>query len=258
MIGAIAGDMIGSVYEFHNHRSEQFPLFSGSSFFTDDTVLTIAVADWILTSKPLSALLKEYTKRYPHRGYGGNFYQWVKSTSSLPYNSLGNGAAMRVSPVGFAFDDLETVLSQARVSAEVTHNHPEGVKGAQATAAAIFLARQGEEKARIKTYVEENFDYDLSRTIENIRPIYHFDETCPGSVPEAIIAFLESTCFEDAVRKAVSLGGDSDTIACITGGIAQAYYHGVPDFIQAEVYSRLDEHLAGVVNEFQAKYPSSR
>jgi ADP-ribosylglycohydrolase len=179
--------------------------------------------------------------------------RWALSDNSEPYNSFGNGSAMRVSPVGFAFQDLQTVLQEAKRSAEVTHNHPEGVKGAQATAAAIFLARTGNSKDAIKSYIQNTFGYDLERTTEQIRPKYTFDVSCQGSVPEAIIAFLDSTDYEDAIRNAVSIGGDSDTIACITGGIAHAFY-GIPDAIKQVVLSRLDELLYGVTTRFMSKY----
>ena len=224
MIGAIAGDIIGSVYEGRQVKTTEFPLFTTRSTFTDDTVLTVAVADCILHGKDYATTFKQYGRRYPHAGFGGMFRKWLNSDSLAPYYSFGNGSAMRVSPVGFAFDTIDDVLAEARRSAEVTHNHPEGIKGAQAIAAAILLARQKETKSSIKEFIEKNFGYDLSRTLEEIRPHYQFDETCQGSVPQAIIAFLESDSYEDAVRKAISLGGDSDTLACMAGGIAQAYY----------------------------------
>ncbi|MEI7987618.1 MAG: ADP-ribosylglycohydrolase family protein [Chloroflexota bacterium] len=254
MIGAIAGDIIGSVYEWDNNRSTEFPLFSLSCFFTDDTVLTVALADAILQGKDYTILLKEYYRRYPHRGYGGAFHNWASSPSSAPYNSWGNGAAMRISPTGFAYDTLEETLSQAKAFTEITHNHPEGIKGGQAEAAAIFLARQGESKEKIKHYIVENFNYDLSRTCDEIRPTYRFDESCQGTVPQAITAFLESDDFEHAIRLAISLGGDSDTLACITGGIAQAFYGGVPDSITQKVLEILDEDLRKVTLVFMEKY----
>ena len=255
MIGAIAGDIIGSVYEFNNIKSEDFPLFSPGSTFTDDTVLTVAVADCILHGKDYAAAFKEYGRRYPDGGYGGRFLRWLNAESSEPYNSFGNGSAMRVSPVGWAYNTLEKVQEEAERSAAVTHNHPEGIKGPQAVAAAIFMARQGNSKDKIKEYVSAQFDYDLDQTLDQIRPQYHFDETCQGSVPQAIIAFLESENFEDAVRKAVSLGGDSDTIACITGGIAQAYYGEVPSFIEKKVRQILTPDLLAVVEAFEGVYP---
>jgi ADP-ribosylglycohydrolase len=254
MIGAIAGDIIGSVYEGHPLKTTEFPLFTTHSTFTDDSVLTIAVADCILNGKDYAITFKQYARKYPYAGFGGMFFRWVKGDSLEPYNSFGNGSAMRVSPVGFAFGTLEDVLAEARRSAEVTHNHPEGIKGAQAVAAAIFLARQEESKSKIKDFIEKNFGYNLNETLEEIRPHYYFDETCQGSVPQAIIAFLESDTFEDAVRKAVSLGGDSDTLACMTGGIAQAYYRAIPDYIIKEVKDRLDRELLKVVEQFNTNY----
>jgi ADP-ribosylglycohydrolase len=254
MLGAVAGDIIGSVYEFNNTHRYDFALFTPESFFTDDTVLTVAVADCILHGKDYARTIWEYGNRYPGRGYGGRFRDWLASKDLKPYNSFGNGSAMRVSPVGFAFDTLDETLAEARRSAEVTHSHPEGIKGAQAVAAAIFLARRGESKPRIKEYITSTFGYDLSRTLDEIRPTYSFDETCQGSVPEAIISFLESNDYEDAIRKAVTLGGDSDTIACITGGIAQAFYGGVPEHIVAGVRQRLEPPLLRILDEFGEKF----
>jgi len=254
MLGAIAGDIIGSIYEFDNIKTTQFELFNPRCTFTDDTVLTVALADSILSDQPYPQKLKAYYHLYPYSGYGGNFRHWARSNSLSPYNSFGNGSAMRVSPVGFAHDSLESVLHAAELSAAVTHNHPEGIKGAQAVAAAIFLARTGSSQAEIKSYVESTFGYDLSKSLDDIRPGYRFDETCPGSVPQAITAFLESTGFEDAVRLAISLGGDSDTIACITGGIAQAYYKGVPLKIEQRVYQILDARLLDIVVNFRKTY----
>jgi ADP-ribosylglycohydrolase len=254
MIGAIAGDIIGSVYEGQVIKTRHFPLFDRYSHFTDDTVLTVALADSILHGADYVDKLKEYFHRYPHAGYGGTFYSWALSLKRTPYNSWGNGSAMRVSPVGHAHDSLEEVLEQARKSAEVTHNHPEGIKGAQATAAAIFLTRSGKGKAEIKQYVADTFSYDLDRTLDDIRPHYCFDVSCQGSVPESIIAFLESDDYEGAVRNAVSLGGDSDTMACIAGGIAEAFYGGVPEEIKREVLARLDSHLRGIVDKFTERY----
>jgi ADP-ribosylglycohydrolase len=254
LIGAIAGDIIGSFHEFSNIKTEDFPLFHPQSAFTDDTVMTVAVADCILTGKGYAAAFKEWGRLFPYAGYGGIFGRWLRSDSSEPYNSFGNGSAMRVSPVGFAFDSIDKVLEEARKSAEVTHNHPEGIKGAQATAAAIFLARTGQGKKEIKDYIEITFDYDLSATLAEIRPGYSFDVTCQGSVPQSIIAFLESSSYEDAVRKAISLGGDTDTQACITGGIAQAYYKTIGDHIVNKARALLDERLLKIVDSFSARY----
>jgi ADP-ribosylglycohydrolase len=256
MLGAIAGDIIGSVYETRNIKTPHFdPLFDPLCHPTDDTVLTVALADTILHRGDFAVKLKDYYHRYPQAGYGGTFSRWAQSTSCRPYNSWGNGCAMRVSPVGFAYTTLEEVLARAAESAAVTHNHPEGIKGAQATAAAIFLARTGKAKEDIRHYTEVTFGYDLSRSLDKIRPDYTFDVSCQGTVPQAIRAFLESTDYENAVRLAISLGGDSDTLACITGGIAQAFYGGVPAEIAETVWDLLNDHLAGIVREFMDRYP---
>lgn len=254
MLGAIAGDIIGSVYEWHNIKTTEFELFSPGCRFTDDTVLTVALADTILNGADYAEKMKEYFHRYPNAGYGGRFADWVMSHPSFPYNSWGNGAAMRISPVGYAYSTLEETLSKAEFYTEVTHNHPEGIKGGCAAAAAIFMARKGSTKAEIKAYVTSTFGYDLDRSLDEIRPAYHFDVSCQGTVPQAISAFLESVDFEDAIRNAISLGGDSDTLACITGGIAQAFYGGVPDLIAAKVFSILDEPLGRVTRQFMDKY----
>lgn len=254
MLGAIAGDIIGSVYERRPIKTTQFPLFSPGCRFTDDTVLTIALADAILHDLDYGKTMREYYYRYRDRGYGGMFHLWANTEDSEPYFSFGNGAAMRISPVGHAYQTLEETLQKAEAYTAVTHNHPEGIKGAQATAMAIFLARTGSTKDDIREKIEGTFGYDLSKTLDAIRPGYRFDVTCQGSVPEAVTAFLESEDFEDAVRKAVSLGGDSDTLACITGGIAEAFYGGVPMPIQREVAKLLDEPLIEVVREFRRNF----
>jgi ADP-ribosylglycohydrolase len=254
MLGAIGGDIIGSVYEHHNVRSKDFELLSADAFFTDDTVLTVALADSLLYGKPYLQNLIAYYHLYPNAGYGGYFIRWVLSNDTRPYNSFGNGSAMRVSPVGFAFDELDTVLVEAEKSAAVTHNHPEGIKGAQATAAAIWHARQKHSKTELKTYIESTFGYNLSGRLDEIRQTYQYDVTCQGSVPQAIIAFLESTDYEDAIRNAISIGGDSDTIACITGGIAGAFYGEVPEHIKSFVFDRLDPFLTKTVKEFITHY----
>lgn len=250
MLGAIAGDIIGSVFERHNVKHTTFPLFSEGSRFTDDTVLTLAVAESIMEGKGYGQTLREYGRRYPRAGYGGMFLEWVFSPEMGPYNSFGNGSAMRVSPVGFAYGELEKVLEEGMRSAAVTHNHPEGIKGAQAAAAAVFLARQGRGKGDIRSYVTEAFGYNLEQTLDEIRPHYSFDVTCQGSVPQAIIAFLESDDYEDAVRKAISIGGDSDTIACITGGIAQAFYGYIPAHIVSKCRELLPAELLAVLDRF--------
>lgn len=231
IIGAIIGDIVGSIYEFYNHKSTDIALFTEMSQFTDDTVMTMAVADWLVNEVALQVTMPDWGKEYPNRGYGGFFYHWLfYSEDHLPYNSFGNGAGMRVSPCAYYGNSLEEVLALAKQSAEVTHNHPEGIKGAQAIAAAIYLARQQKSKEVIRSYIEETFGYNLHRTCDVIRPRYKFDVTCQGSCPEAIIAFLDSDSYLSAIRLAVSLGGDSDTIACMAGGIAAAFY-GVPAWI---------------------------
>ncbi|MDF9799927.1 ADP-ribosylglycohydrolase [Catalinimonas alkaloidigena] len=253
MLGAIAGDIIGSVYEAAPIKRTDFPLFQPASTFTDDTVLTVAVADCLLNDKDYTASLQEYGRKYPDAGYGGNFMHWIFDKDPQPYNSWGNGSAMRVSPIGWAFDKLDQVLEEAQKSAAVTHNHPEGIKGAQATATAIFLARKGNSKSEIKAYIEENFGYDLGTTLVEIRPQYHFDVSCQGSVPQAIIAFLESKSFKESVRLAVSLGGDSDTQACIAGGIAEAFYGSIPADIAQEVVGRLPKDLRNITEKFKLR-----
>jgi len=254
MLGAIAGDIVGSVHEWAATKTKEFPLFTPQSTFTDDSVLTVAVADWILTGKDLVDLLHTYTDAYPGRGYGGMFRRWATARTREPYNSFGNGAAMRVSPVGFAFDTIEDVMTWAQRSAEVTHNHPEGIRGAQATAAAIFYARRQQDKNRIRESLESRFGYDLSVRLDEIRPTYRFDETCQGTVPQALIAFLESSDYEDTIRNAISLGGDADTLACIAGGIAEANYGGVPTDIADRVLGALDENLSATVKQFRTRF----
>ncbi|GHU48149.1 hypothetical protein FACS1894200_04660 [Spirochaetia bacterium] len=254
IIGAIAGDIIGSVYEWHNVKTTTFKLFTRKSTFTDDSVLTFATMDSILHNVPYTKVYQQYGSEYSDRGYGGTFRLWIHDPDPAPYNSWGNGSAMRVSPVGWAYQSLEETLAQAKASAEVTHNHPEGIKGAQATAAAIFLARTNAGKEAIKTYIVKEFGYDLQRTLDEIRPHYHFDVSAQGSVPEAIIAFLESTDYESAIRLAVSIGGDSDTIACITGGIAEAFYRTVPEDIVNRVVAYLPAKIVSLIEEFSRKY----
>ena len=254
MIGAIAGDIIGSVYENNNIKTKEFPLFNPNCRFTDDTVLTVAVADVLLNSGNYTEQLKDYCRRYPYAGYGMNFHNWALSSQTKPYNSWGNGSAMRVSPIGFVFDDLDSVLCEAKRSAEVTHNHPEGIKGAQATATAIFLARTKKDKKLIKSYIATTFGYDLDFSLDLIRPDYQFHVSCQGSVPQAIVAFLEATDFEDAIRNAISIGGDSDTIACITGGIAQAFYGEVPKAIAQPTLDLLDRPLRQITEAFTNEY----
>jgi ADP-ribosylglycohydrolase len=254
MLGAIIGDTIGSAYEFQNTKDYNFTLFLGNSAYTDDSVMTMAVAYWLLKDKEhtyqgLEDIMVMFAEKYPcpMGGYGGGFYTWLfeseglynfddrygsapykSKTSRHPYGSWGNGSAMRASAVGWFFDTLEETERVAAISAAITHNHPEGIKGAQATAAAIWMARNGKNKEEIRDYIENTYGYDLHKTYEYWHPIYHWESSCQGTVPQAIIAFLDSSDFEDAIRKAVSLGGDSDTLDCITGGIAEAFYKEIP------------------------------
>ena len=258
MLGAIAGDIIGSVHEFRGDRptkTTDFELFVPDSTFTDDSVLTVAIARCLLDGDTdyVSAFHRAFAA-YPRCGWGGMFARWAASGRRDPYHSFGNGAAMRVSPVGFASDSLEETLRVARATAEVTHNHPEGIKGAQATAGAVFLARTGQGRAAIRDFVTGTFGYDLTRTLDEIRPDYRFDETCQGTVPQAITAFLEATSYEGAVRNAVSLGGDADTLAAIAGGIAHAFHGAVPATVAAQALARLDDRLRAVWRDFAARY----
>ena len=280
MLGAIVGDIVGSVYEWHNIKTKEFPLFRDDCFFTDDTVMTCAVAEAVMnggTKDDFIDAMKKYGRMYPNADYGGHFGAWLLSDDRKPYNSFGNGSAMRVSPCAWVMNCgfyARTGLwpskgrDMAKLSAEVTHNHPEGVKGAMATADAIFLCRfyfggycedystpidddPDECKSRIKTHIERTYGYDLSsNTLDKIRPTYSFNETCQETVPQAILAFLESTDFEDAIRNAISLGGDSDTLAAITGSIAEAAY-GIPDSITEKAYSYLDEPLRDVLKRWK-------
>ena len=258
ILGAVIGDIIGSTHEFLQTKSTDFDFYTDNNHYTDDSVMTIAVADWLIsTPKPVSndtlpAIMRKWGKRYPWAGYGGMFKRWLVSpyeADQRPYNSFGNGAGMRVSACGYFAQSLDEALHLAKLSAEVSHNHPEGIKGAQAIASAIFLARQQMHKDKIRTYIEQTFGYDLSLTCDDIRPDYEFDVTCQGSCPEAIIAFLESNDFEDAIRLAISLGGDSDTIGAMTGGIAAAYY-GIPDKIASKALEYLPEDMIEVLNKF--------
>jgi len=260
MYGAILGDIIGSPYEFdRGSKTKNFPLFSETSEFTDDTVMALAVAEALMDITPQSTdeqirqritfLMRFHGRRYPHAGYGVRFSRWLHSYHPKPYGSFGNGSAMRVAAAGWLFDDLETVLRMARLSSEVTHDHPEGIKGAQATAAAMFLARRGESKAAIRSYITKTFGYDLSRSCDEIRPTYHHVESCQETVPEAVTAFLEGCDFEDVIRTAVSLGGDCDTLTCIAGSIAEAFY-GVPEELKQQCRSRLTPDLLAVLQRF--------
>lgn len=271
MYGAILGDIIGSPYEFDmGNKTKDFPLFSEESHFTDDTVMTIAVAEAFMKTKApmpkhfehgwyipdeqasddmirqnLVQTMQKYGSMYPHAGYGGMFRRWLRAKNPQPYGSYGNGSAMRVSSVAWLYDDMATVRKMARLSAEVTHNHPEGIKGAEATASAIFLGRTGHSKAEIRAYIETEFQYDLSRTCDEIRPSYCHVESCQETVPEAITAFLEGKSFEDVIRTAVSLGGDCDTLTCIAGSIAEGFY-GIPDNLREKCRDYLDSNLLAV------------
>ncbi|HOF16349.1 MAG TPA: ADP-ribosylglycohydrolase family protein [Bacteroidales bacterium] len=253
IIGAIAGDIIGSAYECDSPKSTSFKLLRPEATFTDDTVQTIAIADSLLNKKDFAKNLSEYGKNYPDRGYGKNFSEWIHTQSLLPYNSFGNGSAMRVSPVGFMYDNLEKVIKIAKQSAEVTHDHLEGIKGAQAIAAAVFLARIGKSKHDIKNFIIHTFVYDLDFTINSIRSTYTYDDSCQNTVPQAIVAFLESTDYENAIRLAISLGGDSDTLACMTGGIAAAYYKEIPAGIIDFASARLPAEFVNIINAFDLK-----
>lgn len=275
MLGAIVGDIVGSVYEWYNIKTKDFPLFREDCFFTDDTVMTCAVAEAIMNGGQKDDFIdamKKYGRMYPDAGYGARFDVWIHSNDRAPYNSFGNGSAMRVSPCAWVMDVTTDELPfevkrLAQLSAEVTHNHPEGVKGAMATSDAIFMSRYffcghasdngqpnsdnpEEIKRRIKEHIEKEYGYDLSKTLDEIRPTYRFNETCQDTVPQAIIAFLESTDFEDAIRNAISLGGDSDTLAAITGSIAEAAY-GIPEWITGKVYTYLDEPLKDVLRRWE-------
>lgn len=262
MLGAIFGDITGSIYEFHPIKTKDFPLKNPKSHFTDDTAMTLAVAKALMESwgksdeeihKELVKSMQVIGRAFPHAGYGGRFFRWLKEDNPRPYNSWGNGSAMRVSPVGWLYNDLEKTLHVAKLTAEVTHNHPEGIKGAQATAAGIFLARTGADKETIKKYIEGTFEYNLSHSLNQIRPRYTFDVSCQGSVPESIISFLEADSYEDTIRNAISLGGDSDTMACIAGGIAEAYY-GMPEEFKQDALDKLPESLRKITEEFREFY----
>lgn len=262
MYGAMLGDMIGAPYEFdRGNKTKEFPLFSRYSQFTDDTVMTIAVCEALLNAgmdasaecykENLVHSMKRWGRKYPYAGYGIRFNLWLKRDEPKPYNSCGNGSAMRVSSVGWLYDSLERVREVARLTAVVTHDHPEGIKGAESIAAAIFLARTGNTKEEIKEYIIEEFGYDLNRTCDEIRPLYRHVETCQETVPEAITAFLEGEDFEDVIRLAVSLGGDCDTLTAIAGSIAEAFY-GVPSELKEECRARLSEDILAVADKFEA------
>ena len=250
MLGGIAGDIIGSRFEHARIKTKEFELFNRQCIFTDDTVHTVAVADSLLNKTPYKVNFLRYFQQYPNAGYGHRFRRWARSLRPMPYGSYGNGSAMRVGPIAWFYNSLDKVLEEALHSAEVTHNHPEGIKGAQAVAGAIYMARTGASKPEIRAFVEGRFGYDLSRTVDEIRPDYDFNVTCQGSVPQAMISFFEAVDYEDAVRNAISLGGDSDTLACMAGSVAEAYFGEVPASIRTQVFERLDPLLADVVRKF--------
>lgn len=257
LFGAICGDIVGSPYEFNNIKTKTFPILCNQSKYTDDTILTLAVAEGIVngyknkdkTYNEIKKSIKEYVKTYPNATYGYNFLKWVNNDDSEPYNSFGNGSAMRVSSVAWVYNSLKEIQEFAEITAKITHNHPEGIKGAVATASAIFLARQNESKENIKQYITENFRYELNNTCDKIRPDHTFNTSCQETVPESIIAFLEGNSFEDVLRLAVSLGGDSDTIAAIAGSIAEAYYPIDTDF-KTQIFNLLDLDLKKTIIRF--------
>lgn len=254
MLGAIVGDIIGSVYEFQNTDSMDFEMFTQWSTFTDDSVMTLAIAKWLMedeehTRQHLIRCMQALGRRYPGAGYGGDFGWWLRQENPQPYNSWGNGAGMRVSPVGLYAKTLDEALELAKITASVSHNHPEGIKGAQAIAASVFLCKEGKSKQEIMDYVENSFGYNLHRTIAEIRPRYGFDVSCQGSVPESIIAFLEGNSFEEVIRLAISLGGDSDTIGCMAGAIAACMYP-IPDEIVSFCNRILTDDLREINNQF--------
>jgi ADP-ribosylglycohydrolase len=266
MLGAIIGDTVGSVYEFNNIKTTKFPLFDPRCNYTDDSVMTMAVADWLLTDPQhgmdtLETSFLNFAQKYPcpMGGYGPGFYRWLFEPETFverkrhPYHSFGNGAAMRCSANGWMFDTLEETERVAGLSAAITHSHPEGIKGAQSTAAAIFMARNGKSKEEIRNYISTKYGYNLNRTCEEIRPVYDWDSSCQGTVPEAMVAFLDSTDFESSIRLAVSLGGDSDTLACITGGIAEAFYKNIPDSIALKIWELIPEDFKAIFRVMEAQ-----
>ena len=253
MLGAIIGDIIGSPFKYLGFKGMDFPLFGERSSFTDDTVLTVAVADALLHGLDFSKTLRSYARRYPDAGYGGSFYQWMQSDTTEPYRSWGNGCAARTSPIGFYFNDVTSILQIARKCASVTHNHSEGIKGSQAVSYGIYLARQGSSKPYIRDEIFRWFGYNLNHSLDDLRPAYRFDISCQGTVPPAFIAFLESKNFESAIRNAISLGGDADTLACIAGSLAEAYYKEIPQWMVAEARSRLPQEFLEVIQAFYRK-----
>jgi ADP-ribosyl-[dinitrogen reductase] hydrolase len=257
IIGAVAGNMIGICNNDKQPQSPSTPLFNDKLTFTSDTVLTVAVMDALLNGREYTETLQAYGRKYPDRGYGMALLRWLKQDHPQPYHSWNNGAALRISPVGHACRTLSETLDEARRCAEVSHNHPDGIKGAQAAAACVFLAKNGRNREEIRSYVESAFGYDLHRRIEDIRPRYYYDQSCESSVPEAIIAFLDSTDYEDSLRLAISLGNSNGSLACITGAISQAYYKEIPRHIAVQVISRLSPEIIEIIDKFSNTYPLS-
>lgn len=259
MLGSIIGDIVGSIYEFGNIKTKEFDFFSDNCSYTDDSVLTLATADWLLNGGSVAHYYSRYAEQnpWPFGGYGDEFKRWIVRSTRLndfrPYNSCGNGSAMRVGPIGWAFDTKVEILAKAKESAECTHNHPEGIKGAQATALAIYMSRCGASKNDIRKEIENEFHYNLDFTCDSIRPTYTWGGTCQDSVPQAIVAFLDGVDFEDSIRNAISIGGDSDTIGCITGSIAEAFY-GIPQSIYSQGLKYLPENFRKLVQVFENKY----
>lgn len=254
LYGGIAGDIIGSRFEFNPRKDEEFELFDKACTYTDDTVLTVALVEAILDEKPWAEHAKKYAQEYPSAGYGGNFVKWANSMRSEPYNSWGNGSAMRVGPVAYAVKTLEECLEESKASAEITHNHVQGIKGAQAASSAMFLALDGQSKDQIRDYIEKEFGYNLSRKYSDIQPSYRFHVSCQKSVPESIICFLESNSWEDCIRKCVAMGGDCDTMACIAGNIAEAFYGEIDEKILGKTQKFLPEEFIKVLEKFNNRY----
>ncbi len=258
VLGAIVGDVVGSVHEWAGTKTKEFPLFMPASTFTDETILSIAVAEHLLDRTDCIDGFHRWFERYPGAGFGGSFVHWAFRRQREPYHSFGNGAAMRVAPIAHAFDTLDDVILHARANAAITHDHEEGVAGAEAVAACVFLARSGQSKDEIRRYVSGRFRYPLDQSLDDIRARHEFDSSCAGSVPPSIVAFLESDSFEDAVRNAISVGGDADTMAAIAGAIAEPFYGGVPEDIRAQTLARLDDRLRAIVERFCTAYPLGR
>ena len=257
MLGSLIGDIAGSLHEFNGNKDPNVELFPPEAKITDDSILTLATAEALLTGREYGSVYREFGRLYPEPmgGYGARFQGWLCAGDPAPYNSWGNGSAMRVGPVGRAFDTEHDVLREAAKSAAVTHDHPEGIKGAQATALAVLMARRGTSKAEMKAAIVERFGYDLHRTVEQVRATYTFNESCQGTVPEALIAFLEADNFEQAIRNAISLGGDADTVACITGGVAEAYFKQLPEAFVREALKRVPTGLRLTYDEFVGRWP---